>query len=88
MRPAAISWEEWKRILVMIPLLALAACQVSKDEQNGTVTATYNEDVAENAAADVGNFAENVASDVGNEADRIGDKARNVSVEVDTNKTN
>ena len=76
------------RALMMLPLLALAACQVSKDEQNDTITATYNEDVAENAAADVGNFAENLASDVGNEAEQIGDKAENVSVDVDTNTAN
>ena len=65
------------RSLMMLPLLALAACQVNKDEQNDTISATYNEDVAENAA-----------SDVGNEADKIGDKAENVEVEVDTNKAN
>ena len=76
------------RALMMLPMLALAACQVTKDEQNDTISATYNEDVAENAASDVGNFAENVASDVGNEADKIGDKAENVSVEVDANTAN
>ena len=76
------------RALMMVPLLALAACQVTKDEQNDTVSATYNEDVAENAASDVGNFAEDVANDVENTADKIGDKAENVQVEVDTNKAN
>ena len=78
------------RLLMMLPLLALAACQVTKDEQNDTISATYNGDVAENAASDVGNFAENVASEVGNEADKIGDKAENLSVDVDidTNKAN
>jgi hypothetical protein len=76
------------RILLFVPLLALAACQVNKDEENGTVSATYNEEVAENAASDVGNFAENVADDVGNAADKIGDKAENVDVDVDTNKAN
>ena len=76
------------RVLMMVPLLALAACQVTKDEQNDTVSATYNGDVAENAASDIGNFAENVADEVGNEADKIGDKAANVQVEVDTNKAN
>ncbi len=76
------------RIFVALPLLALAACQVSKDEQNDTVTATYNEDVAENAASDVGNFAEDVANDVTNTAEDIGDKAQNVEVDVDLNKAN
>jgi hypothetical protein len=76
------------RALMMLPLLALAACQVTKDEQNDTVSATYNGDVAENAASDVGNFAENVADEVGNEADKLGDKAENVDINIDTNKAN
>jgi hypothetical protein len=68
----------------------MAACQVTKDEQNDSVTATYNEDVAENAASDVGNFAENVASDVKSTAEAVGDKAKNVDVDVDvdTNTAN
>ena len=40
----------------MTLVLALGACQVSKDEANGTTSVTYNSDVAENAAADVGNL--------------------------------
>jgi hypothetical protein len=76
------------RILMALPLLALAACQVSKDEQNDTVSATFNEDVAQNAASDVGNFAADVANDVTNTAEDIGDKAQNVDVDVDMNKAN
>lgn len=78
------------RIVLALPLLALAACQVSKDEQNDTITATYNEEVAENAAADVGNFAADVANDVTNTAEDIGEKAQNVDVDVDvdTNTAN
>ena len=78
------------RSLIALPLLALglAACQVTKDEGNGTITAEFNGDVAENGLSDAANLAENVASDVGNEADKIGDKADNVSVEVDTNTAN
>ena len=45
------------RIRIAIPLLLLGACQVSKDDANGTTSVTYNSDVAENAAADVGNTA-------------------------------
>ena len=45
------------RILFAIPLLLLGACQVSKDDNNGTTSVTYNSDVAENAAADIGNTA-------------------------------
>ena len=76
------------RILMALPLLALAACQVSKDDQNDTITATYNQEVAENAAADVGNFAEDVANDVEDTAEDIGNKAENVDIDVDTNTAN
>jgi hypothetical protein len=75
---------------MLLPLLALAACQVSKDDQNDTISATYNQDVAENAAADVGNFAEDVANDVESTAEKVGEKAENVDVDldVDTNTAN
>ena len=73
--------------LAIVPLLVLGACQVSKDENNGTTSITYNSDVAENAAADVGNTAENIASDIGNDVKRTGEKLQNtdVNVNVDTN---
>ena len=76
------------RILLAIPLLALAACQVTKDDQNDTITATYNEDVAANVAEDVGNFAEDVGNDVENTAEKIGNRAENVDIDVDTNTAN
>lgn len=63
------------RIALVLPLLALAACQVSKG--NNEVSVTYNEDVAANAAADIGNTVENVAADVGNEAKSTGEKIQN-----------
>lgn len=76
------------RILIALPLLALAACQVSKDDQNDTITATYNEDVAENVAEDVGNFAEDVANDIEDTAEDVGNRAENVDIDVDTNTAN
>jgi hypothetical protein len=73
--------------LAIAPLLMLGACQVSKDENNGTTSVTYNSDVAENAAADVGNTAENIASDIGNDVKKTADKLQNTDVDlkVDTN---
>jgi hypothetical protein len=77
------------RIALAIPLLLLGACQVSKDETNGTTSVTYNSDVAENAAADIGNTAQNIAGDIGNDVQKTGDKIENkvgnseVSVKVD-----
>ena len=61
------------RITAALPLiLVLGACQVSKDDANDSVSVTYNEDVAENAAADVGNFAENVGGAIANDVERTG----------------
>jgi hypothetical protein len=63
--------------LAAIPLMLLGACQVSKDANNGTTSVTYNSDVAENAAADVGNTLQNVAGDIGNDVQKTGDKLEN-----------
>ena len=72
------------RILIIVPaLLALGACQVSKDEANDTVSVTYNEDVAANAVDDAGNTAENVAEAIGNDVQRAADKVENSDVDVD-----
>ena len=72
-------------IFSTIAVLTLAACQVSKDDANDTVSMTYNEDVAENALADAGNTAEDVAGDVANGVDAAGERLQNVDVDVDTN---
>jgi len=80
------------RSLIALPLLALglAACQVTKDEANDTITAELNGDVAENGLSDAGNLAENVTSDIGNDIDKAADKIENtdVDVKVDTNTAN
>jgi len=80
------------RIALAIPLLLLGACQVSKDDNNGTASITYNSDVAENAAADVGNTAENIAADIGNDVkatgDKIENKVGNKDVDVDVKTEN
>ncbi len=78
------------RIALALPLLLLGACQVSKDDANGTTSVTYNGDVAENAAADIGNSAQNITADIGNDLKATGDKIENkvgdVDVDVDVNK--
>lgn len=63
--------------IAAVPLLLLGACQVSKDDQNGTTSVTYNSDVAENALADIGNTGENIAGDIGNDVKNTGDKIEN-----------
>ena len=73
------------RILFAAPLLLLGACQVTKDDNSTTVS--FNEDVAENAAADAGNFAENVGGIIANDVDQTADKVQNKvgDVDVDVN---
>ncbi|HVI06480.1 MAG TPA: hypothetical protein VM711_10360 [Sphingomicrobium sp.] len=79
------------RILLAIPLLLLAGCQVSKDNGNGTTSVTYNSVLAANAASEAGNAAQHIAADVGNDVQKTGEKIENkignadVSVKVDTN---
>ena len=81
--------------LAAIPLLLLGACQVSKDEGNGTTSVTYNSDVAENALSDAGNTAGTIAADIGNNVKQEGAKLQNkidnkdvkVNVNADVNTT-
>jgi len=64
------------RILIAIPaIIALAACNVSKD--GNAVTVQYDQNTAENTAADVGNTAQNIAADIGNDVKTTGDKIEN-----------
>ncbi|NUS99503.1 MAG: hypothetical protein HOP96_00830 [Sphingomonas sp.] len=76
------------RILLAVPLLLLGACQVTKDDNSTTVS--FNEDVAANAAEDVGNAAENLGSAIATEADQTADKIQNkvgdVDVDVDVSR--
>lgn len=63
------------RILIALPLLVLAGCNVTKD--GNAVTVQYDQNTAENTLADVGNTAENVAADIGNDVKATGDKIEN-----------
>ena len=63
------------RIALAIPLLLLGACNVTKD--GNAVTVQYDQNTAENTAADVGNTAQNIAADIGNDVQKTGDKLEN-----------
>jgi len=81
------------RTISLIPLLALAACQVTKDDAKDSVTVEYNQDVAENGVADAantaGNIAEDIANDVEQSADKVGNKVDEVqAANKDANKAN
>jgi hypothetical protein len=72
------------RILLSIPVLLMAgACNVSKDG-NG-VTVQYDQNTAENVAADVSNTAQNVGGAIANDVSETADKVQNTDVDVDTN---
>ena len=77
------------RILIAIPaLLALGACNVSKE--GNAVTVQYDQNTAENTAADIGNTAQNIAADIGNDvsntADKVQNKVGNADVSINVNK--
>lgn len=69
------------RILIAIPaLLALGACNVTKE--GNAVTVQYDQNTAENTAADVGNTAQNIANDIGSDVKKTGDKIQNTDVSL------
>ena len=73
------------RIALVVPLLLLGACNVSKD--GNAVTVQYDQNTAENAAADVSNTAQNIAADIGNDVKNAGEKIQNKvdNTDVDVN---
>ena len=73
------------RILIALPvLLALGACNVSKE--GNAVTVQYDQNTAENTAADIGNTAQNIAGDIGNDVKNTGEKIQNTDVNVSVGK--
>lgn len=73
------------RLILALPLLALAACQVTEDDQNDQLTVQYNQEVAENAVADIANGAQEAGEAVANGARDAGNAVQNVDVDVDLN---
>jgi hypothetical protein len=70
------------RLVLILPLLLVAACKVTEDDQN-QITVQYNQDVAENTAADVAKAAEEAGEAIANGTEEAVDTARNVDVDVD-----
>jgi hypothetical protein len=75
--------------IIAIPLLVLAACNVSKDDGNGTTTVSFDQNQAEATLDTVGNQAQAVGGEIVNDVkeagDTVQDKAGNVDIDVDTN---
>ena len=64
------------RILIALSaLLALGACNVTKE--GNAVTVQYDQNTAQNTAADVGNTAQNIAADIGNDVKNESAKVEN-----------
>lgn len=78
------------RIIFALPLLALGACNVSNDGNNGAVTLEYNQQRIEQGASDVRNVASDVATSVGNVATStgraIGNEVGDIDVDVTRNR--
>lgn len=78
------------RIILALPLLALAACDVDNDSANDQMTLQYNQQRIEDAAAAAGRAAEEVGTGVGNVAVSAGRAARNeigdIDVDVDVTR--
>lgn len=70
-------------LIVSSALLALGACNVSKD--NNGVSVQYDQNTAEKTAAEVGNTAQNIAGDIGNDVKTTGDKIQNKVGNADVN---
>jgi len=72
------------RVIHALPLLLiLGACNVSKE--GNAVTVQYDQNTAENAVADAGNFAENVGGAIANDASKAADTVQNKVGDVDVN---
>ena len=74
--------------LAISAVLLLGACNVSKD--GNSVTVQYDQNTAQNTAADIGNTAQNIGGDIANDVQRTGDKIQNkvgdTDVHVSVNK--
>jgi hypothetical protein len=80
------------RMILALPLLMVAACDVKKDVANDQTTYELNEQRIEKAAEGAGNAVEAAANDVGKSAKSAGEKVKkqvddvHVKVDVDHNK--
>ena len=73
--------------LALLPLLGLAACNVSTNGANNSVTVQYNSTAAQEAVNTVSATAVNVANDIGSDVKNTGDKLQNSSVKVETSNS-
>jgi hypothetical protein len=75
------------RIALILPLLALAACNVDNDAGNDSVTLDYDPQRIENAAAAAASTAREVGAGVGNVASSAGRAISNEVGDIDVDVT-
>lgn len=79
------------RIILMLPLLLAAGCNVDNDEANDQMTLEYNQERIEDAAASAANTAEEIGASLGNVAESTGQAISNevgdIDVDVNVNRT-
>ena len=79
-----------RAVTIILPLLMLAGCNVSTDDKNDSTTVQYNQDLAENVAADATNEAGNIAGYIANDVKEAGQTVKNevgdVDVDVDVSR--
>ena len=68
------------RFMLLATGLALGGCNVSTDSANNSMTVQYDQNKAENTAADVGNTAQNIGQSIVNDVDRAAAKIDNSSI--------
>ena len=78
------------RLILALPFLALAACNVNNDAANDSMTLEYNQQRIEDGAAAAGRAAKDVGSGLGNVASSTGRAIRNevgdIDVDVDVSR--
>ena len=65
--------------------IGTAACQVTEDKNNHSTSVEYNDQVAADAAQDVGNAATNIAGTIAADAKREAGKVQEKVGDVDVN---
>ena len=78
------------RIILALPLFALAACNVEHDGANDQMRVDYNEQKVRDTASDVARTAKEIGAGVGNVAASAGQAIENevgdIDVDVDVNR--
>ncbi len=64
-----------RRLTIALPLLLLAACNVTSDEANDQVSVEYDQNLAEESAETVVNEAERIGGYIANDVEEAGRRA-------------